>query len=324
MVRYFLAGLVTVALLPAVGQADEDAVAPPARRWAGSSISLAHYIGVTTFAPGVDLTYNPHVGQALSFDPRWQLGGRSRIALLAHLDVSTELTDSDVTSYERQPLLSDFWVTAARPLPRLPGGLEGTAALRLVLPTSRESRARERLFALRASGSLGRAWPVGGGDIVLKPILTLSASGIAATARSLTYDAPTITTCRAEGGSCAELDHSGARSSVAVLEEGLALTATFPHRLTAVASMTLVQQRLYALDEITNPVTGEPVPPSEVNTNWRHLMLYVLGVDWKINERFTVGGGLQTITPQQKPDSTTYAPFFNRHTQVYVTTSVVF
>jgi len=53
-------------------------------------------------------------------------------------------------------------------------------------------------------------------------------------------------------------------------------------------------------------------------------MLYVLGVDWKINERFTVGGGLQTITPQQKPDSTTYAPFFNRHTQVYVTTSVVF
>ena len=65
-----------------------------------------------------------------------------RLRLTGHLGVEMELTDSDVNTHEREPLLEDTTVTAAYSLGTLPGGLKGSVSLRLSLWGSYISSAR--------------------------------------------------------------------------------------------------------------------------------------------------------------------------------------
>src|SRR5687768_8336479 len=97
----------------------------------GSEVGIKHAAGVWTAIPGADPTWNPIVLQSISVDPQWRL--RADWLMRGHVGVETELTDSDATSRERQPLLDDAWVQAGHEIP-----WGGTASLRLYAPTSRE------------------------------------------------------------------------------------------------------------------------------------------------------------------------------------------
>ena len=152
----------------------------------------------------------------------------------------------------------------------------------------------------------------------MTPSVNLRATWYAASSRMLTYDAPSITTCNTALGNCGAFDHSGARSSQAGFREGVGLDFSFPLNLSASASVMWMQSLLYPLDSAVDPTTGLPIPASDYNTDWRYVMAYSIGAEWKPISHLAVGAGVSTVNPEQAPDSTYYAPFFNRYTQLYL------
>ena len=70
-------------------------------------------------------------------------------------------------------------------------------------------------------------------------------------------------------------------------------------------------------------MTGEPVASID-STDWRLGNVYLVGAEWQMTSRWKFSGGFQTENPQQRPDGSYYAPFFNRYTQVFVTAAAVF
>lgn len=302
-----------------VEKKKENPAEPPSE-WAGSALGLSHFAVVAgTF--GLEPDWNPTVGQILSFDARYKYS--NTWTFRGHAEVVTELTNSDSTTREREPLFGDVSVGAARPVAHLPYELDGVFSLQLTLPTSRESRARERLFGLRPRFEVSRKLPLTK-NVTWQPRAGLALSYVAATARTLTYDAPTIVTCAAEGGDCSEFMHSGSRSAIGSLTETLGANFQFPHALSGAVEVTWIQSLLYPVDEYTLPVTGEELEASDSNTNWRLAVAYTLALEWQAAERFSLGGGFQTMNAVQKADSSLQWPFFNRYTQVFVSTSVIF
>lgn len=290
-------------------------------RWAGTSLGLSHFAAIApTF--GLEPDWNPTIGQILAFDARYQHS--AKLGLRAHAEVVTELTNSDTTTRVREPLLGDISVAGSIPVAGLPWNVAGTFSLQVTLPTSKESRARKRLFSLKPRLD-ARFQPFAlGGGVTMTPRAGLSISWTAATSRTLTYDAPSIITCEAEGGDCAEFSHSGSRSAIGSLGQTVGADFAFTPRLSGVVQIDLVQSLLYPVDPYTIPATGEELEPADTNTNWRHFASYVIAVSYVPGPRWNLGGGFQTINPLLTPDSGLYLPFFNRYTQVYVSTSVVF
>lgn len=302
------------------GSEGEKKKTPP--RWAGSEVSLRFSASAISFSRTAEPTYNPEVVQSISLDPRWRL--TDKISLVGHLGIETELTNSDVTTTEHEPLLDDLWIQAGYALTGLPAKLSGGASLRLSLPTSKESQARRKIFSLSPAVSLRRSFPVNA-NLVITPSFAFRFTWHNNTSTSLVYDAPTVQGCQFPRDTCEEFDHSGTRSAAAGFSETIGATASFPKlKLEATLQIGWIQSWLYDLTPITNPVTGEPVPESESNVNWRHANLYLIGADWQAHQRVRVGAGFQTINPQLAPDSTYYAPFFNRFTTFYVTAAAVF
>jgi hypothetical protein len=300
-----------------LAQADEPAD-PPA--WAGSEISIKHAFSIGSFMPGFERTYNPVLIQSLSLDPVWRLS--ERLKLTGHLGVETELTDSDSSSYERQPLLEDTTITASYAALRPPALVHVTASLRLALPTSKEAIARDRLLAVSPALNVGRDFRPRR-DVLVTPFVTLRATYNWQLTTSLLYDGPTIVGCdAARGDTCEAFDHSGARSSVASFIETLGVNVALPHHVGLTAQVWWIQSWLYDLTPATGP-TGEPVP-SIGSTDWRLGNVYLVGGEWQITHRWKVSGGFQTENPQQRPDGSYYAPFLNRYTQLFVTAAAVF
>jgi hypothetical protein len=296
------------------GSARADEALPP---WAGSEASLKHSVSLLTFDPGAEPTYNPSVVQSLSIDPTWRLSARLR--LTGHLGLETELTDSDVASRERQPLLEDTTITATYSLGELPAGLKGSVSLRLALPTSKESIARERIAGISPGASVRKDFD--GGEITWSPFVTGRATYNWQLEKSLVYDGPSITTCDAASGACEEFDHSGQRSSVAGFAQILGVNATWArYSLAFTAQVWWLQSYLYEQAEIE--VGGEALEAT--GTDWRFGNVYLLAAEYQPAKRVKVSAGFQTENPQQKLDGSYYLPFFNRYTQFFVTATATF
>jgi hypothetical protein len=313
-----LAAPVLLVLGASAARADEPTVGP---RYAGSEISVKHSFSIASLMPGFEPDYNPVLVQSISIDPVWRLNDRLR--LTGHLGVETELTDSDVSSYERQPLVEDTTVTATYRLPELPADLQASASFRLTLPTSKEAIARERIAGFAPAASVKRAFHPRE-DVTLAPFVTVRASYNWQLTTSLVYDGPTISACSAErGDACEEFDHSGQRSAVAGFVEVLGVSAELPHDVALTAQAWWVQSWLYDLTPAFAP-DGQPIATRDGSTDWRFANVYLLAADWQITPRWKASGGFQTENPQQRPDGSYYAPFFNRYTQFFVTAAAVF
>jgi hypothetical protein len=315
----FKAGVVAgVVLFASVGSAraqdsTKEEETPP--RYAGSEISLRAGFGAIGLDASSEQTYNPTFVQGISIDPRWRLN--KKITLSGHFGVDTELTDSDGDTYERQPLLNDTQITAAYALPKLPGKLGGSVGLRLTLPTSKESLARHILFNIAPSISLSRPFELTD-KITIAPFVSFRVGVNVATNQEATYDAPTIASCDVGSESCDQFNHSGARSSRAAFNEILGVDVGLPKNLSAQVLVWFVQSWLYDLA----PIAGVPV--SDDNVNFRYVNIYLIELGWAPAKHIKVAGGFQTVNPQLAPDSTYYAPFFNRFTEVFLRGTYVF
>jgi hypothetical protein len=301
-------------------RADEPA-GPPA--WAGSEISLKHSFSVGSLMPDREPDYNPILVQSLSIDPAWRLTDRWK--LVGHLGIETELTDSDVTTRQREPLLEDTTVTTTYRWPELAAwwSLQPSVSFRLTLPTSKESIARERLAGFSPGAKLARTF-VPRAHVRVTPYVAARAAYSWQLSTSVVYDGPSITTCSAaRGDACEEFDHSGIRSSEYTFTQIAGVDVELPHDVVLSASVWWIQSWLYDLTPLTGPA-GEDVPSRDGATDWRFGNVYLLAADWQITGRWKASGGFQTESPQQEPDGDYYTPFFNRYTQVFVTAAAVF
>jgi hypothetical protein len=219
--------------------------------------------------------------------------------LLGHIGVETELTDSDTSTRERQPLFDDAWLQSGFAIPH------GAASLRLYLPTSRESWARRRIFSLSPAVSFYR--PFGR----FTPRASLRATWHAATEETAIYDAPSILGCDPSRQSCDSFTHSGIRSTMASFVQAVGVDAALPYGVIAVAEVWWIEGLLYPLEGSTS-------------TRWRLSNLYLLGAEWRPSPAWKLGAGFQTLNAQRAPDSSLQTPFFNRHTQLYLSLSRVF
>lgn len=301
-----------------IALAEDEPAGPTPPRYAGSEVSLTHNASIGTFAPGLDQTYNPTISQNISLDPRWRLN--KKVSLSAHLGLETELTESDVTSYERQPLLEDVYLQGSYALPQLPLLINGSVGLRLTLPTSKASLARDTYFSIAPSIALNRSFQVSK-NITLQPFVSFRANLIPAGEKSAQYDAPTITNCSALDN-CDQVNHSGSRSSWLTMTETAGVAASFPKNLSAQVVVGLIQNILYDLEPLT--WQGMEIEDPNDGPNARYIMLYVIEAGWEPMKHLKVAGGFQTINEQLAPDSSYYAPFFNRNTQVYLKGTYVF
>ncbi len=313
-----VAGVVLFASLGAARAEDtttvEEKKEPP--RWTGSEVSLRHGFNTIGFLRNLEPTYNPVFAQGISIDPRWRLN--KKINLTAHLGIETELTDSDVSTYKRQPLLEDTFVTGAYSLPKLPGKIGGSVALRLTLPTSKDSLARTMWFALGPSVSLSRPFELTK-NISLTAFASFRANVAFHSFQELTFDHPAIAACDAGGSEpCNQFDHSGSRSPFATLNETIGVDIGLPYRLSGQVVVQLVQSWLYDL------VDDPRVMTSPNNVNWRYVNVYLIELGWEPIKHVKASGGFQTVNPQLAPDSTYYPPFFNRYTEVFLKGAYVF
>ncbi len=314
----FLLAPLLLTLGVSAARADEPAD-PPA--WAGSEISVKHSFSIASLMPGFEPDYNPVLVQSLSIDPAWRL--TKKLRLTAHLGVETELTNSDVTSYQRQPLIEDTTLTATYTLPDLPAELRPSASLRLTLPTSKEAIARERIAGFGAAFGVKREFHPRE-DVTVAPFVTLRAAYNWQLSTSLVYDGPSISTCSAaRGDACEEFDHSGARSTVAAFVQVVGVNVELPHDVALTAQAWWAQSWLYDLTPALGP-TGEPVPERAGGSDWRLANVYLVAAEWQATQRWKLAGGFQTENPQQRPDGSYYTPFFNRYTQFFVTAAAVF
>jgi hypothetical protein len=314
MVKFRILTLLTFTLMGSAARAETS-------RWEGSEISLGHYASVFSFYKAAELTWNPLLAEQLAVEPRYRLN--DRISFLAHLGLEVELTNADDTTNLRQPLLDDLFVEGSYRLASLPWELQGEASVRLTLPTSLDSIARERLLGIAPALTLRK--PVALTDKISMGIiagLRLSVTG--ALANSAQYDAPAIASCAVGSESCDQFDHAGSRSSWFSMTETIGADVTFSDKVSARLVAQLVQSRLYALDRAIDPATGMEIDPGANDTIWRYRAQYELAATWRISRRVQLDGGFQTVNPTQKPSSAYYTPFFNRYTQVFAKTAYVF
>jgi hypothetical protein len=282
-------------------------------------VSLKHSVSLLSFDKSAEPDYNPLVVQSLSIDPTWRLSPRLR--LTGHLGVETELTNNDVNTHEREPLLEDTTVTAAYAVPALPAGLKASVSLRLSLPTSKESIARERIAGFSPGATVRRE--LDGGQLKWSPFVTLRGTYNWQLEESVVYDGPSITTCDSErGDACEEFDHAGARSSAAGFAQVLGLNVEWAKQnLSFTVQAWWVQSYLYEQVPAETP-DGDPIPTG--GTDWRLANVYLIAAEWQPLTRMKLAAGFQTENPQQKPDGSYYAPFFNRYTQLFVTATATF
>ena len=284
--------------------------------WAESRVSYGLFMGATTFDRSFEQSYDPYVAQVVSLDPRFK--ATEDLTFSASLDAAQELTNSATTTREHEPVLGDLDLSASYALPALPGKVKPGLGLSLGLPTSKQSRARDRYFTLSGLGAVSRAFELGGGT-TLTPSVGVRADWYAAGSDVLTSEAPYLL-CQP---ACGEFNYGGDRSPQYALRQSAGLAASFPHELSASLQVQLIQSRLFDLEPATGP-SGMPIPMRADSDDWRYIHAYVAAAEWRAHKHFALGTGLQTVNGARRSDGTLRTPLVNRFTQFFVTASAVY
>lgn len=287
---------------------DEDADGSSPFR--GSTLTYRNAVTALTFDEGAELTYNPTWVMALEVAPRYWFDDVFSVGL--RLDVSREITDDDTSTMRGESFLGNLTLTAGAvhwaTIPvidvRVSGGLD------LSFPTSKAAQAQTMLFGVAPSVRLSRRFDVLAG-LHLGYGLRLSKFFHRFTTSE--RETPLVPGCFDAVGGCESHLNSGVRNTSWRLTNSLDLTLEFTSWLSMSASVAWLTGFLYdaADDDRVNVTPQEP-------TSTRHALLYDLGVTVSPLSYFAVGLGTITINPQQRPDSSNYAPFFNRFTAFYL------
>lgn len=294
-----------------VTAADDEAKLRGRAPWRGSLLSLRTEASLLTFDRGAELTYNPYVALTFDMRPRWWFG---RIFYLAaDFSLTRELTNADETTKEGETWLGDLNVGGgASRFFTIPGaGIDLSADVRVVTPTSKLSRARTMQAALRGGLTLSRRFRLLDG-------LTISylLQGTQYFHRHTTseLESPLIGGCAGDASECDRFANTGLRNARFRLVNSGSIGMDFlPWLGLDVTAMHLLDF-LYPAADSDPRISLVPQEP----TDRRHALAYEVELRFTPMKSLGVGVGISALNPLQAPDSSNYRPFVNRYTMAYV------
>lgn len=302
-------------------EAEEEAPAPsgPALTFANSFFTWTHGLTLNSLAPDAQLTHNPTYYQSLGLIPRFYLTNTT--FLWANVGLSYELTDSDDTTYNHEPLLTDTLLDLRQNLSW--EGFVFQGQVRLGFPTS------------KASIAGGRVMQTGVGLTVTRPFpelasFTVSINGgyrrwWSTRTTTGTMDPPEYTGpggCTSETGQAGICTSAGALTNARdIVITGLTLTVM------PLAGFTVTFQGIYLgtygseIAPIDVPINGGGHHVEDDSlTHWRHFTYFTLAVAYDLTPWMNLALGIQNsgfAAPLYNPDGSVRSPF-NPDTQIYL------
>jgi len=289
--------------------------------WRGTMFVYRNVATAISLNKDAELGYNPYYAMAFSFLPKWWIGDVFNASL--GLTLTRELTHSDYTTEEGETEVSDFTLKLGASnfvtIPVLDIGI--SASLGFVAPTSKFSRAKTMIMAIKPGLALSRNFDV------LSGIGLSYAFGFTKKFHEYTTsqkEEPSINYGVATGD-YGNYMNTGVRNDSWGISNTFGLNIQFVEWLGVGANVTLLHSWLYEQDDTDTVVdegTGFDLPTSEEtygsDVDVRYIMVY--GVEISINPipALGIGIGAETANNQLAPDSTYQKPFFNRYTSIYL------
>ncbi|TNF29906.1 MAG: hypothetical protein EP329_14645 [Deltaproteobacteria bacterium] len=276
----------------------------------GSAINYRNSATAISFDESAELTYNPTWAMSLSLAPRYYFS--DMFYAMASIDFTRELTNDDMSTYKGETWIGDLRLRAGATrfltIPVLDINISGT--LDFVFPTSKWSASRTMLFAIQPGLRLSHHFDLLAGldigyGINLRKNFNRYTTG--------ETDSPYIAACAGSVSGCDSFYNDGLRNVSWRISDSFDVTLSFADWVSVSASFGFIHSFLY--DGVTDDtVNYTPVEPTDVRT----ALFYDVGATFIPLSYLWVTVGASTFNPQQAPDSSNYAPFFNRFTSLYL------
>jgi len=277
----------------------------------GSAITYRNAATAISFDEGAELTYNPNWAMSLEIAPRYWFG--DSLFVMASIDFTREITNDDLSTDQGETWVGNtrLRVGAIRFYTIPEAEIAISANLDFILPTSKWAQEQTLYFGLQPSLRLSRGFDVlsglnlGYGLSVLKNFNEFTTGEL---------EDSRIQNCSATPGGCYDGDfNSGLRNVSWRLANSFDASLSFTEWMSLNASFAILNSFLYdAYEDDTQ--TYLPVE----NTDMRTALVYDVSVTFIPLSYLWVTAGASTFNPQQAPDSSNYAPFFNRFTTLYI------
>lgn len=302
----------------AEAEADEPAPLP----WRNSLFMWDHSLNTTALDPSSTITHDPTYTWTFTVLPRWYL--TDSIFLRVRQDLTYELTDSDFTSYNRQPMLADTQLDLVDASALSAGDFRLQAGARLIAPTSIASRANDVYFGTGAFAVGMYSFPevLDGLMLIANGSYSHFWSGSNVTGTAEPYpcyvnDVGAAQVCSQVGGPSTVSD-----SIVAGLTGSLNVTP----ELNVSAGFTWLWRVANGLADAEVPVLGAPggsiTLADASETHIRGLTYFSASAAYQMNPWFNLSANFYTFTTQLSPDGSRRNPFWNVDSSVSLTATV--
>ncbi|MGI5864653.1 MAG: hypothetical protein ACOX6T_21755 [Myxococcales bacterium] len=320
-----VAGIAMALLLLAGTGASAAEEAAKSNPWAGSSFLYEHAFSAISLDKSAEQTWNPYYAHSFSLQPKWKFHDYFGMGL--RIDVEQELTNSDDTVRRYEWVWSDLLVdlNAGKGYTESFTGIKVTGGLRLTLPVSKASRARELVMS------------VGPGAVVSRKFTDLFGTPLSLTvgynarwtyhfqqATTAQYSGPTISCGDPSSPVCERYVNTGIENPEHLLGHGASLSLDITDKLSFSTSYTFQRSRLYELSdfEFLDGAGQKVVLEADHDVAVRYYQWFIAELSYQALDVVGVALGVSTLHGDLATDGTYRTPFFNRFTNIYLNLSL--
>jgi hypothetical protein len=305
----------------------EPAPKPAPRPFAGSSLLISHSMSTATVFRSQQPDYNPSVEGALWLLPRYAISKDFQLRMRAI--VNFEYTNSDSTTRQNEPLLSDTTFDLFyRGIPAI-ATIKPAIALNVGLPTSKVSRARTMIFSPGATLQLvkGIEQFLGGSATIMSTVAYSHPVYASRSAEVVDPRPPGSFQC-AGGSACSDL-LAGTLNTSDTLSYSLMFSPQWGHFSPGILYRG-ANQWTYEPREVRTSDLGQPGLRDEVITsgqeaprNVRQTHFFSAWVDYNFTSWVTGEIGYQMARNVLDADGSVGNPIFSRYqdTRAYLSFS---
>jgi hypothetical protein len=300
--------------------------------WRGSILLFDQSATTQTLGIGKDYqSSDPTYELWFAFKPRYTFydDGVSTMSVGAWANLYLELTNSDSTTTEREPLLGPTILSAGYGRTLFKQGEYKTSLSlgpRITLPTDKESRAMGRYFSLGLGAGVSQSVPINGKDAPSFNGLRFEISTIYGhnfNNSKTPYD-PNLTVDRQDIAGRLISDHqlSGGMLTSDSLSLRFGADAQLTQKLTFGVSYVIGNSWRYwpppppPVQIATGPVPAETIPNP---TNYTASPWALLSLDYDVIDEMSLGLGYYNRTNQIGPDGQRRSPFWSPEARVFFT-----